>query len=468
MKKKNLWKVGLLFLGVLVLTGCTNSFTTIQDKANMMIAYENITDSEGKTNLENIKKSVEDNGYLAPSDNFYKYMEYRIADSVKVNYSTATLMIDGSEVAYKDLTLEQLVQDGVTRDLFVQTNEYALVKYAKERTNSLDDLWSNYDLFRSEALAKDENYGLTLKLEDLGTNYYHSAMKSTFESYANSITASITPEDGVFDGLKLEGKSWGDAFLNVGFIEGLLVWPIAAMLYYFAKLFSGIGVWGTILSILVVTVIVRGILLLLTFKQTASQQKMTQLQPELAKLQEKYPNSDTNQYQKQALAQDTMNLYKKHNINPFGTFIVLIFQFPIFIAVWGAMSGSAILREGELFGLRLSEITGNAIINWNGTESVVALIIFIIMALSQAISMLLPQFLQKKRTEKVAKMGKNPAKNSSANQMMIMNIVMLVMIIFTGTQLPVAMAIYWIITAVISLIQSLVISHISNKNIKRR
>ena len=77
-----------------------------------------------------------------------------------------------------------------------------------------------------------------------------------------------------------------------------LVWPIAAMLYYFAKAFSGLGEWGTILSILLVTVIVRAVLLLLTFRQTASQQKMTQLQPELAKIQEKYPNADTNHYNK--------------------------------------------------------------------------------------------------------------------------------------------------------------------------
>ena len=99
--------------------------------------------------------------------------------------------------------------------------------------------------------------------------------------------------------------------------------------------------------------------------------------------------------------------------------IVLLFQFPIFIAVWGAMSGSAILRVGNLWGLQLSAITGEAIIHWNGTASWVALIIFIIMALSQAVSMLLPQFLQKRRTAKVSKMGVNPAKNKTNNQMMI-------------------------------------------------
>ena len=161
------------------------------------------------------------------------------------------------------------------------------------------------------------------------------------------------------------------------------------------------------------------------------------------------------------MAQEQMELYKKNNVNPFSMFIVLLVQFPVFIAVWGAMSGSAVLREGELWGLRLSANTGSSIIHWTGTPSVVALVIFIIMAIAQAVSMLLPQFIQKKKTEKVAKLNKNPTAAKTNN-----HIVMLVMIIFTGTQLPVAMSIYWIITALISLVQSLVMAHITNRKAK--
>ena len=112
--------------------------------------------------------------------------------------------------------------------------------------------------------------------------------------------------------------------------------------------------------------------MLLTFNQTASQQRMTELQPELDKLQQKYPNSNTNEYERNALSQEQMALYKKHNINPLGSLVVMIFQFPIFIAVWGAMSGSAVLRTGDLFGLQLSSATGQSIIKWTGVPSLVA------------------------------------------------------------------------------------------------
>ena len=78
--KKNLFKVGLLFLGALVLTGCTKSFSTIQDKANMMIVYEN-TKVDDKTTMETIISSVKDKGYYVPSENYFNYVEEKIVEN---------------------------------------------------------------------------------------------------------------------------------------------------------------------------------------------------------------------------------------------------------------------------------------------------------------------------------------------------------------------------------------------------
>ena len=95
-------------------------------------------------------------------------------------------------------------------------------------------------------------------------------------------------------------------------------------------------------------------MLLATFKQTTSSNKMQELQPEIAKIQAKYPNSNTNQYEKQRLAMETQALYKKHKINPLTSILIMIVQFPVFICVWGAMQGSAVLSSGEVLGLNLS------------------------------------------------------------------------------------------------------------------
>ena len=460
MKLSTKWKLGLLFLGGIILTGCTQSFATIQDKANVLATYEQTTvvqSEKTKTNLEVIIDTVNETGtYKAPTEKFFTYIEENVVERVKHEYGHHTITYGDQTKKYDELTNDDLLNNQEIRAVFIKTNEYSLVKYAKENATSLDELWSNYDKWVETAVDKG------LKLSDVGSTYYHTYMKQQFETHLATVTAYITPVDGNFEGLELEGKTWGQAF-EYGLIEGLLVWPISTLLYYLSQAFSVMGAFGTILAILIVTVVVRGLLLLLTFKQTASQQRMTELQPELDKLQQKYPNSNTNEYERNALSQEQMALYKKHNINPLGSLVVMIFQFPIFIAVWGAMSGSAVLRTGDLFGLQLSAATGQSIINWTGVPSLVALIIFIIMALAQATSMLLPQYLQKKRAKKVAKTKKNPAADQTASSMKMMNYVMLVMIVVMGFSLPVAMAIYWIISAIISLTQSLIMSSINNK-----
>lgn len=469
MNKSKKWKVGLLFMGLAILTGCTRSFCTIQDKANMMYLYESTVNADGKTNLDQLVESVnKTESYFAPSEQYFTYIEERVAEEVLYKYSVANLTYKNgdemvtttySKISESEELHKSLLTEGTElRKAFVKTNEYSLVKYAEANATSMNSLWKNYDKWREEAV--NEKYNLTLK--DVGSNYFHVQLKSKFNAYANGITACITPVDREFEGLKLEKKSWGDAF-KIGLIEGLLVWPISTMLYYFTIWFGSMGTFGTILAIFLVTLIVRGVLMLMTFKQTMSQQRMTDLSPELEALSGKYPNANTNTYEKQALASEQMALYKKHGVNPFGMFIVLIVQFPIFISVWSAMSGSAILREGNIFGLRLSDNFWNSITHWDGTASWVAIVIFVLMSIMQALSMLLPQYLQKKRNEKVAKMGKNPSKNSTNKQMKIMNYFMLGMIIIMGATLPIAMAIYWFISAFISLGQSLIMSHISTK-----
>jgi membrane protein insertase Oxa1/YidC/SpoIIIJ len=58
-----------------------------------------------------------------------------------------------------------------------------------------------------------------------------------------------------------------------------------------------------------------------------------------------------------------MALYKRNKIHPFGQFIVLIFQFPIFICVWSALQGSAALSSGEFLNMRLSDTIKDILFN---------------------------------------------------------------------------------------------------------
>ena len=267
----------------------------------------------------------------------------------------------------------------------------------------------------------------------------------------------------------IESKSWGYAW-SKGFFEGLLVYPIGWLIDQIAFGFRNANVaagWSALLAILFVTLIIRSLMMLATIRQTASNAKMTELQPEITKIQNKYPNSNTSSVERQRMGQEMNALYKKNKINPFMAIIVMIIQFPVFICVWGALSGSAVLSSGTVLGLDLSLTIRQVLFtgsNW-GPEgnyaAVTALFLFLFMAASQAVAMLLPQWMQKARAKKVAKLGKNPAQKSQNNKMKWFTYIMLAMIIFMGFSLVSAMGVYWFVGALISIGQTLIMQSIT-------
>ncbi len=481
MKKTNKFIVALFAFFALV--GCTKSFCTNADKANMMAAYtQEVVD--GKTREKKLIEDLKNSGTIVPTDKYLEYLEisiynYAITDS-SINNST---FISGEKSSLSEYTIEELMtvkgQDDVHKEPveFKYTSYYACIKFAghEKKSNVSEKLWHNFDVWTENAEKavyrntelKVGNYSFNLTRDDLPSKYYLESYKKTLNQQVNAITTCITPKKGVYGSSILEGKDWGDAF-GFGLIEGLIEYPIAWMIDGFYNLFS-LGAVGAILSILIVTIIVRVFLLLVTFRSTMSQTRMQEMQPEIAKLQAKYPNANTNDYQKQQMAQEQMALYKKYHVNPFSMILVMIVQFPIFIAVWGAMSGSAVLRldtlfanGGKLWSLSLSALTSSEILSGN----ISAIILFIIMSLTQILSVKLPAYLTKRDARNNVKLGKNPAQEQNNKQMNMVSNIMMIMIIVMGFTLPVAMAVYWVISALIALAQSLIIRSISKRKIK--
>src|SRR3984957_6875970 len=87
----------------------------------------------------------------------------------------------------------------------------------------------------------------------------------------------------------------------------------------------GVG-WG--LSIVLLTVLIRAFLVPLTVKQFRSMQALQAHQPELKALQAK------NKDDKQRLNQEIMKFYKENNVNPLGSCLPLLAQFPVFISLY--------------------------------------------------------------------------------------------------------------------------------------
>jgi YidC/Oxa1 family membrane protein insertase len=86
------------------------------------------------------------------------------------------------------------------------------------------------------------------------------------------------------------------------------------------------GSWG--LSIVGLTVLIRAILVPLTYRQLKSMQEMQRLAPEMQALKEKYKDD------KQRQQQELMKFYQEKKINPLASCLPLLLQLPVFISLF--------------------------------------------------------------------------------------------------------------------------------------
>jgi YidC/Oxa1 family membrane protein insertase len=98
----------------------------------------------------------------------------------------------------------------------------------------------------------------------------------------------------------------------------------AIMVFIHAHLVG--GSWG--LAIVGLTVLIRAILVPLTFRQLKSMQEMQRLAPQIQALKEKYKED------KQRQQQEIMNFYRENKINPLASCFPLLLQLPVFISLF--------------------------------------------------------------------------------------------------------------------------------------
>ncbi|MDO5760763.1 MAG: membrane protein insertase YidC [Bacteroidota bacterium] len=95
------------------------------------------------------------------------------------------------------------------------------------------------------------------------------------------------------------------------------------------------------LIILILTLLVKIVLFPLAYKSFSSTAKMKVLQPEIQKINEKYPKQDQAMQKQQA----TMQLYRRAGINPMAGCLPMLLQFPILVAMFRFFPSSVELRQ---------------------------------------------------------------------------------------------------------------------------
>ena len=102
------------------------------------------------------------------------------------------------------------------------------------------------------------------------------------------------------------------------------------------------------LVILLLTIIVKIVIMPLTYKNYMSTAKTKVIKPEMNKISAKYEGkTDRNAAMKKQ--QETMALYKQTGVNPMAGCIPMIIQMPILIAVFRYFPASLSLRHKEFF-----------------------------------------------------------------------------------------------------------------------
>ncbi|MDA1334906.1 MAG: YidC/Oxa1 family membrane protein insertase [bacterium] len=81
-------------------------------------------------------------------------------------------------------------------------------------------------------------------------------------------------------------------------------------------------------SIIILTILVNLLLLPFTHKMKSSQRKMQEIQPEIDRIKKQFKNK------KEEQAKLTIELYRKHGINPLTSILLFIVQLPIILALY--------------------------------------------------------------------------------------------------------------------------------------
>jgi len=127
--------------------------------------------------------------------------------------------------------------------------------------------------------------------------------------------------------------------VDFGFLS-ILSKPLFLIVNWFNNAFVHNFGW----SIVVVTIVINMILFPLKLSNMKSMKKMQALKPQIDAINAKFKNLKMTDPKKAEQQQETMDLYKKHGVNPMGGCVPMLIQLPFFIAFYKVFKVSVEMR----------------------------------------------------------------------------------------------------------------------------
>jgi len=194
------------------------------------------------------------------------------------------------------------------------------------------------------------------------------------------------------------------------------------------------------IAVILITIVVKLVLYPFSQQSIKAQRSMLELQPKINSLKDRFKDD------KQAQAKALMELYKEHKVNPFSSCLPLLVQLPFLIALYRVfLTGLNNTGVADLY----------PFIHNPGVISGLSFGILDLAHPSYVLAILagIAQFLQAKQLQvkqpAVATSGsKDESMMASMNKQMLY--LMPVMTAFIGSRLPGGLALYWLVTTLLT------------------
>ena len=216
----------------------------------------------------------------------------------------------------------------------------------------------------------------------------------------------------------------------------------ALVFLYNTVAFQDLGI-----AIILLTVFIRLIFAPLFYKSAKNQIILQRLQPEIKKIQHAHKDNK----EKQAAAM--MDLYKKHEVNPFSGFLMIIIQLPVLIALYHVFLQGL---SPDIFVHLYSFIVSPAHLN--------PMFLGLIDLEKRSILMVglaaIAQYWQGRLTLPEIKKGQELSPPERIGRQMVYFGPILTVVILSS--LPTAIGLYWLVTGVFSIVQQIYINKTLN------
>jgi YidC/Oxa1 family membrane protein insertase len=202
-----------------------------------------------------------------------------------------------------------------------------------------------------------------------------------------------------------------------------LFWFVAVPLHWcLLALHALTGNYGV--DIILVSTLIKVLFIPLTAKSMESMRAMQRLQPEMAKIRERFKDDA------QRLQKETMELYRRHHVNPLSGCLPMLLQIPFFVGLYNTLLNAIELRHAP-FVLWITDLS-------SPERLTVAGVGIPMLGIAMGASMLVQQWMA-------------PAAGDPAQRRMMM--IMPVLFTFMFINFPSGLVLYWLVNNLLTIAQ---------------